>query len=367
MSEKQYFLMSETVKDLLFENGKPKVDCFYEVNTCLICNSSRLKKLFQQWGIDYLECKECGFIFSNPRLTGKGAYLWYNSEYYDAAMCSEHFIVKNYNKYFSVSLNEILLHKFFELFNSYQFTKNSKIADIGCGSGSIIHYLRDELEFKNVVGYDLNENNAKFAKEYRKINLRMKDVFDLEEEYKFDIIITTENIEHVSDPIKYVEKISNLLTKKGFLILTTPHNDEFANKIMGKFADHYCAPNHQNFFSLNNLSLLLGKHDLNIDNYWLYTAEKFNLQKFLKRFILKREQITAIPPINASLRSIYKWGKNVQNCVNISDYTEDEYKYKNIGKTKVPSFSFKKKIKQFIKSPFPIYFKTHQILIAQKK
>lgn len=102
MSEKQYFLMSETVTDLLFENGKPKEDCFYEVNTCLICNSSRLKKLFQQWGIDYLECRECGFIFSNPRLTGKGAYLWYNSEYYDAAMSSEHYIVENFNTYFSV-------------------------------------------------------------------------------------------------------------------------------------------------------------------------------------------------------------------------------------------------------------------------
>lgn len=152
MSNKQYFLMSETVNELLFENGKPKKDCFYSVDSCLVCNSKKLKNLFRQWGIDYLKCSECGFIFSNPRLTGYGAYLWYNSDYYNSAMVTEHFIAENFDKYYSVSLNRLLLNKFYEIFSKYDFDKNLTIADIGCGSGAILHYLKDELKYENVVG-----------------------------------------------------------------------------------------------------------------------------------------------------------------------------------------------------------------------
>ena len=116
IDKKTYYLMSETVKDLLFKNGKPNNEYFFYIDSCPLCDSKKLKKLFKQWGLYYLRCKVCNFLFSNPRLTDKGAFLWYNSDYYNATMQTEHFISKNYNKYYSVSLDEFHLNQLINIF-----------------------------------------------------------------------------------------------------------------------------------------------------------------------------------------------------------------------------------------------------------
>lgn len=47
----------------------------------------------------------------------------------------------------------------------------------------------------------------------------MKDVYELNSDRKFDIILTTENIEHVSDPIKYLEAIVKILKQVAICLL----------------------------------------------------------------------------------------------------------------------------------------------------
>lgn len=123
--------MSETVESLLFKKGNPKDDCFFHVESCPICNSEKSKKLFSQWRLDYYKCKKCGVIYSNPKLTDKGAYIWYNSDYYNAAMATEYFLCENINKYNSVSLNEFHFKKLIEIFKEFKFPNNIDIVDVG--------------------------------------------------------------------------------------------------------------------------------------------------------------------------------------------------------------------------------------------
>jgi SAM-dependent methyltransferase len=363
MSSKKYFSMSETIKELLFSEVKPKDDCFYKANSCLVCNSRELNELFMQWGISYYKCNKCGFIFSNPRLTEKGCSLWYNSDWYNAAMMTEHYIARNYSKYYSISLAPLLLKNFFEIFESYDFKKEIKIADIGCGSGSVLHYLQDELNFKNLVGYDLNESNINFAINFRNININMVDIYTLGNKEKFDVIISTENIEHVSNPEQYLKLIKSIIKKDGYLFITTPHNDKIALKLMGIFSDHYCAPNHQNYFDFRTLSTLLDKYDFFVDKCYFFDKQKFNLKSYLKHFIIKRDQVTAYPPVRAKLDNIYKWQKNINNSVLLDKYTSNDFEF--VDKDESKSISAFKKLKRFLKSPFPIHFITHQTIVAK--
>lgn len=364
MSNPQYFLMSETVRNLLFENGKPKDDCFYYVNYCPLCENKKIKKLFSQWGIDYYRCDNCEFVFSNPRLTNKGAYLWYNSDYYNAAMKTEHYIAENFSKYYSISLNDYHLNKLIELFNTIVQNKTLIIADIGCGSGAVLHYLKDKLEFNNLKGFDLTSYNIQFAKMFRNITIEIVDVFDLNDDTKFDVVITTENIEHVSYPIKYVEQIKKIIKPGGYLFLTTPHNDKIATKLMELSGDHFCAPNHQNYFNLNNLSELLAGNKFEVVSNWIDKSNKFNLYAFIKNFFIKRDQVTALPPINPLLKSIWKWQKDLDKSIFLSDY-----KSNNILMNNTVSLKKKFKLKPFIKNLFknliPLKFETHQIIVAR--
>ncbi|GAI72507.1 unnamed protein product, partial [marine sediment metagenome] len=69
------------------------------------------------------------------------------------------------------------------------------------------------------------------------------------------MVISTENIEHVNDINEYMNTVSSLTKKNGYLLLTTPHNDKWATILYGIHGDHYCAPNHLNYFNIKSLSL----------------------------------------------------------------------------------------------------------------
>ena len=364
MRKENFFLMSQTVSDLLFDNTIPKKSCFYFVDRCPLCKSNETKKLFKQWNIYYHQCKDCDFVYSNPRLTDEGAYIWYNSDYYNAAMSTEHYIAENFNKYYSISLNEYHLNKFFEIFNRFNQSKNISIADVGCGSGAVIHYLKDKLGFKNVVGFDLNASNLKFAARFRKIEIRNVDIFDMDTSQKFDIIITTENIEHVSDPIKYVEQIKKIIKPGGYLFLTTPHNDKLATKLMGLSGDHFCAPNHQNYFNTANLNKLFTTNNFKIDSDWIDDTNRFNSYAFLKRFFINRDQVTGYPPINPSLKTIWKWKKEINDAVILNGYEANNFSLRDNPLVK-NNYNLKSFIKNRLKNLIPIKFNTHQILVAK--
>lgn len=367
MAKKNCFLMSQIVNQLL-EN---KNENFYDINYCPICESNSIKKIDKQWGIEYSKCKICGFIFSNQRLTDKGAYLWYNSDYYDAAMKTEHFLAKNFNKYFSISLNEPVYSTFFEIFKKYNFEKNIKIVDVGCGSGSLLHYLRDELNYTDLVGLDLNESNAEFAKSYRNINIQMKDIYDLKDTEKYDVVITTENIEHVSEPQKYLDILRKILNRNGYLFITTPYTDKKVLSIYGKISNHLCAPNHQNYFNFENLSSLLEKKGFIIDHYWFYEGKvHFNLLVFFKKYLIESEQVIALPPYYARLKTIFRWQKDKMKSVIIDKYSEKIDTLDRLNAIQ-NSYTLLNKIKMFIKlftkSPIPIKFISHQIIVARLK
>lgn len=92
--------------------------------------------------------------------------------------------------------------------------------------------------------FDLNSSNIEFARNFRGVEIENKDIYELKNDEKFDIVISTENIEHVSYPVEYIDQIKTLLKPGGYLLLTTPHNDKTAIKLMGLSGDSFCAPNH---------------------------------------------------------------------------------------------------------------------------
>jgi len=363
MVKNNYYLMSKIVQDLMFINGQPKSEYFYCVEKCPICNSNKLKYLFNQWGISYQKCKSCEFVFSNPRLTDAGAFTWYNSEYYTAAMQSEHFIAEKYDKYHSISLNKLHFNKFIELFKQLELPVNTSIVDVGCGSGAILHFLKDELGYCNVKGIDLNKSNAIFAKNFRKIDIDLKDVSELDGTQKFDLVITTENIEHISDPKLYIDKLCNIIKTTGYLCITTPHNDNTATSVMGLSGDHFCAPNHQNYFNFKNLSKLLNSKGFDVINHWIDKSQSFNTYAFIKHFLIKRDQIAAIPPNNAALKTIWKWQKSAYSSVILNQYNVNTIG--NILRTHNSKKNIKEYLKTFLENMIPFYFSTHQILITR--
>jgi SAM-dependent methyltransferase len=108
-----------------------------------------------------------------------------------------------------------------------------KILDIGCGDGWLIYKLKavfDKFFQLYFTGIDISGLDIDFAnkrKEYfghKDCDFQLMDVGNLlfgSEE--FDIVISSEVVEHMEDPKRFFKSVFGILKKDGLVILTTPN------------------------------------------------------------------------------------------------------------------------------------------------
>lgn len=102
------------------------------------------------------------------------------------------------------------------------------ILEIGCGRGWLCNKL---LAYGKVVGIDPIKPVIKFAKKkFRNVTFFSETPSSFlykNPESKFDLIISTEVIEHVKDKNSFVLDINKLLKMNGVVILTTPRLEHY--------------------------------------------------------------------------------------------------------------------------------------------
>jgi len=92
------------------------------------------------------------------------------------------------------------------------------ILDAGCGSGWLTHGLRD---LGTITGIDLTIDVAR--RFYPRGIFRQVDVLTEVPTSAFDVVVSSEVLEHISDQARYVDKIAGWLRPHGMLLLTTPN------------------------------------------------------------------------------------------------------------------------------------------------
>jgi len=108
-----------------------------------------------------------------------------------------------------------------------------KVLDIGCGDGWMIYRLKTRFDKEhelNFSGVDISELDIDFANKrkdyfsYDRCEFKIMDLnslsFNAEE---FDIVISSEVVEHAQCPEILIKNLFRVLKKHGLVILTTPH------------------------------------------------------------------------------------------------------------------------------------------------
>ena len=118
--------------------------------------------------------------------------------------------------------------------------KGKQVLDIGCSQGIVPIILG--REGKEVDALDINSESINYAKEQLKeehesvqanINFKISNFMTENElKQKYETILLTEVLEHISDPCLFLEKINNHLDTGGKFIVTVPFgiNDYFDHK-----------------------------------------------------------------------------------------------------------------------------------------
>ena len=145
--------------------------------------------------------------------------------------------------------------------------KNKKIIECGCADGYFIQQILNFNKNNNIdiCGCDISEKLLKIANDKNKdINFFLHDINNSKLQNKYDIIISSEVIEHCKNPKKALEHLCNSLNKEGYLILSTPNKKweglvKFASKIKIRPFQGY-----ENFLTYNDIKEILIKNNFKI-------------------------------------------------------------------------------------------------------
>jgi len=138
-------------------------------------------------------------------------------KYYDNYWSRRDFHLNRHELY---RLSEII--KAFSHFELTQKNTGVSICDLGCGLG----WLSNELtKFGKVYGVDLSEEGVTLAeKRWPAVEkFEAQDILKWDPKEKFNIVVSSEVIEHIQDKTMFMSTIDRILEQDGYLILTTPN------------------------------------------------------------------------------------------------------------------------------------------------
>jgi 2-polyprenyl-3-methyl-5-hydroxy-6-metoxy-1,4-benzoquinol methylase len=145
--------------------------------------------------------------------------------------------------------------------------KKGTVLDLGCGNGSLSHEL-SKLGFE-VHGIDGSESGIQIAREaFPQVQFLLGDVEndlspDPFQAESFDVVVSTEVVEHLYHPRRLIENAFRLLRPSGHFIVSTPYHGYVKNVVLalsGKMDKHFTAlwdGGHIKFWSRETLSGLL--------------------------------------------------------------------------------------------------------------
>jgi len=175
-----------------------------------------------------------------------------------------------------------------------RYIENKKVLDLGCVDHDVIREKKDAWLHKNikkyasyVLGVDLDKRGIKELKK-KGYNVICDNVENMNLKKKFDVIITGDLIEHVSNQGIFLENIKKHLKKQGYLIISTPNSNNFFNFIeVCLFGKVRVNPEHTLWHSHSTLEQLLLRHNFKIlESYNLLSNKSHFYDKTYKKIII---------------------------------------------------------------------------------
>ncbi|TVO72430.1 class I SAM-dependent methyltransferase [Sedimenticola selenatireducens] len=219
------------------------------------------------------ECRGCGWKLEE--IEGIKVFLS-NSDKQD------NFFKEYIENYREISINDIhhgfvdtsyLENQADKLLNYYT-GKHEDILEVGVGQGFLLRKLRERYQFSRITAVDISLPFLTNALKQIDVNCLFANAENLPFSNAFDLIVASDILEHVINPIDFLLSSNYSLKSDGCLVLRVPFEDNMLqySKLLGckyKFA-------HLRNFSKRNLVVMLSQAGFKVtqihyDGYYAYS------------------------------------------------------------------------------------------------
>ena len=284
-------------------------------NCCYVCKSKDSQILFTFKGKDkYLDtvfeitpkddmnwmiCNNCGFVYRSPVLEQEEyerLYANYDTDIFANTTPDEYFD-KIISLPIGTSENREKATWLRDLLDKNGLNDNLKILDIGCGGGTLLYILNEELSVAGMYGVELNIVYADLAARRVDADIRNENYVSGIFGKNFNLLINTKVLEHIPDPLPFLKEMYQDLSDEGLLFIEVPHVSDMYNFPLTD--ERFTIP-HIYFFSEGTLSALLEQAGFTILEHRVFDASRNRsyLQVVAQKIIKSKTEWTFSGPLD---------------------------------------------------------------------
>lgn len=219
--------------------------------SCMICSSKDYKVILKASYFKVLECTKCklAFTFPAPKLP-------------DYANMDFHSKNKECDEEHLINIIELpydwqnLLNSQVKVINE-NYPTSASLLEIGCGEGILLTLLK-EHGYNRISGIEPSYSASKRAS---KRGIKVINAFfdDTAFKEKYDLIILSHVLEHIPDPMNFLDKVASILTETGGILLTQTNYKGLIPSFMKDKWYAWVPDQHYWHFTPNVLNQLLSK------------------------------------------------------------------------------------------------------------
>jgi 2-polyprenyl-3-methyl-5-hydroxy-6-metoxy-1,4-benzoquinol methylase len=201
---------------------------------CLVCGSTSISSLKDYEKHYLVNCKNCGFVFSQAIPT--------------AEELENHYKGYGRNDY----LSPITIKRYHELLDKMEpYRKTNRLIDVGCGIGYFLEVAKERGW--EVYGTEFTDEAVEICQN-KGISMHQGPLDP--ENYQgisFDIITSFEVIEHINNPIEELTHFYELLRKGGLVYVTTPNFNSLLRYRLKEKYNVIAYPEHLSYYTPKTL------------------------------------------------------------------------------------------------------------------
>lgn len=192
----------------------------FEAVVCNLCGGAAARPFAKRQGMQVVQCRGCGLVYVNPRLSPKSLHTHYNSG------CSSRLD-------YYVDSEGADRRSFAEILDVVEQLHSGRgdLLDVGPNVGTCLALARERGW--RVTGIEINAEAAEYCRTRRNLNV-VAGTLDAHPfaPASFDVVLMGDVIEHLPDPVGTLTTVQKLLRPGGLLAISTPDISSRAARLL---------------------------------------------------------------------------------------------------------------------------------------